>query len=112
MEVGFVVFHDGLVDKHILDFGRYAVPFENQEYQRFQEILLLPEVLGILFFSHLERVHGNGFLLGIGYVSAFIIAADAFIGISGINHDHIGVLFQKLPHDRIHVELIFNDFYH
>ena len=65
MEISFVVFHDGLVNEHILNLGGDSVSLENQEHQGFEKVLLLAEVQGILFLCHLERVHGDWFLLGI-----------------------------------------------
>ena len=93
MEVSFVIFHDGLVDEHVLNLAWEVVTFEYQEYQRLQEVLLLPEVQVILFLCYLERIHGDGLLLGIGYVSTFIIATDTFIRVARINHNHIRILF-------------------
>ena len=93
MEVSFVIFHDGLVDEHVLNLAWEVVTFEYQEYQRLQEVLLLPEVQVILFLCYLERIHGDGLLFGIGYVSALIIAADSFIRVARINHNHICILF-------------------
>ena len=104
MEIGFVVFHDGLVNQHILNLGGNSVPLENQEHQGFEEVLLLTEVLGILFLCHLEGVHGDRFLLGIRDVCTFIIATNTLVGISRINHDDIGVLFKQLTYHAVHVE--------
>ena len=106
LEVGFVVFHDGLVDEHVLNLTWKVVAFEYQEYQRLQEVLLFPEVQVILFLCYLERIHGDRLLLGIGYVSTFIVTADTFIGITRINHDHIRLLLQQLSDHAVHVEFI------
>lgn len=104
MEVGFVVFHDGLVNEHVLNLTWKVVSFEYQEYQRLQEILLFPEVQVILFLCYLERIHGDGLLLGIGYVSALVVTADTFIGVARINHNHIRLLLQQLSDHAVHVE--------
>ena len=92
MEIGFIVFHDGLVNEHVLNLAWKVVTLEYQEYQRLQEVLLLPEVQVILFLCDLEGVHGNRFLFGIGYVSTFIIATDTFIRVARIDHHHIRLL--------------------
>ena len=44
-----------------------------------------------------ERIHGDGLLLGIGYVSALVVTADTFIGVARINHNHIRLLLHLLP---------------
>lgn len=106
MEVGFVVFHDGLVNEHVLNLGRKLIALVYQEYQRFEEVFLLPEILVILFLCHLERVHGDGLLFGVRDVCALVVAADTLVGISRIDHDHIGLLLQQLADDTVHVEAL------
>ena len=106
LEIGLVILHDGLVYQHVLNLGRERIAFEYQEYQRFQEVLLLPEVQVIFLFRYLEGIHGNGLLLGVADISALVVTTDAFIGVSGIYHDHIGLLFQQLADNAVHVEAL------
>ena len=92
MEVGFIVFHDGLVNEHVLNLTWKVVTFEYQEYQRLQEVLLLPEVQVILFFCYLERIHGDGLLLRVRNIGSLVVTTDTFIGITRIDHNHIRLL--------------------
>ena len=104
IEIGFVIFHDGLVYQHVLNLCRKCVTLEYQEYQRFEEVLLLTEIKFVLLLSNLERIHGNGLLLRVGYVCTLVISAYTFVGITRIHHDHIRILFQELTYHTVHVE--------
>jgi len=104
IEIGLVIFHDGLVYQHVLNLCRKCVTLEYQEYQRFEEVLLLTEIEFIFFLSDLERIHGNGLLFRVGYVCTLVISAYTFVGITRIHHDHIRILFQKLTYHTVHVE--------
>ena len=104
IEIGFVILHDGLVYQHVLNLCWKCVTLEYQEYQRFKEVLLLTEIEFIFFLSNLERIHGDGLLLRVGYVCTLVISAYAFVGITRIHHDHIRILFQQLTYHTVHVE--------
>ena len=104
IEIGLVILHNGLVYQHILNLCRKCVTLEYQEYQRFEEVLFLTEIKLIFLLRDLERIHGNGFLLRVGYVCTLVISAYAFVGITRIHHDHIRILFQQLAYHTVHVE--------
>ena len=106
MEIGFVVFHDGLVDEHVLNLAREVISFEYQEYQRLQEVLLFPEVQVILFLCYLERIHGDGLLFGVRDIRSLVAATDTFIRVTRINHNHICFLLQQLSDHAVHVETL------
>ena len=103
-EVGFIVFLDTLLNKLLLNLGRYGiVAFPYQHNEVLQEVHLLDVQL---FLLDTERVHRDWILLGIADVFASYIVTESFVGITGINHDHIGVLLPKLTDDAIHVETL------
>ena len=110
-EVRLVVLYNGLVDDLVLNFRGCLATLEDEEDERFEEVLLLTEVLGILGVRNLERVHRDGLLLRVGDVSTFEIAAYTIVRVSCIDHHNVSVLLQELADDAVHVELIFNDFY-
>ena len=103
VEIGIVILHDGLVDYHVLYLAGEGVALEDEEHQRFEEVLLLAEVQPVLLRRDLEGVHGDGLLLGIGDVRAAVVAADALVGVARVHHDHIRLLLQQLADDRIHM---------
>ena len=104
VEIGIVILHDGLVDYHVLYLAGESVALEDEEHQRFEEVLLLAEVQPVLLRRDLEGVHGDGLLLGIGDVRAAVVAADALVGVARVHHDHIRLLLQQLADDRIHMK--------
>ena len=104
VEIGVVILHDGLVDYHVLNFAGEGVALENEEHQRFEEVLLLAEVQSVFLRRDIEGVHGDGLLLGIGDVRATVVAADALIGVARVHHDHIRLLLQQLADDRVHMK--------
>ena len=106
MEIGIVIFYEGLVDYHVLYLAGECAALEDEEHQRFEEILLLAEVQPVFLRRDLEGVHGDGLLLGIGDVRAAVVATDALVGVARVHHDHIRLLFQQLADDRVHVEYI------
>ena len=79
IEIGLVIFHDGLVYQHVLNLCWKCVTLEYQEYQRFEEVLLFTEVKFIFLLRDLERIHGNGLLLRVGYVCTLVISAYSFV---------------------------------
>ena len=103
VEIGVVILHEGLVDYHVLYLVGEGVALEDEEHQRFEEVLLLAEVQSVFLRRDLEGVHGDGLLLGIGDVRAVVIAADALVGVARVHHDHIRLLFQQLADDRVHM---------
>ena len=106
MEVFLVVLHNRLVDDLVLNLGSRFVAFEDEEDERFEEVLLFPEVLFILLGGHLEWVHRDGLVLGVGDVSAMKRATYTFVRVAGIYHDNVGILLQKLPDDAIHMKAL------
>ena len=94
MEIGIVIFHEGLVDYHVLYLAGGCAALEDEEHQRFEEVLLLTEVQTVFLRRDLEGVHGDRFLLGIGDVRAAVVATDALVGVARVHHDHIRLLFQ------------------
>ena len=103
-EVGFIVFLDTLLDKLLLNLCRYSiVSFPYQHNEVLQEVHLLDVQLLLL---DAERVHRDRILLGIADVLASYIVTESFVGVTGINHNYIGVLFPKLTDDAIHVETL------
>ena len=103
LEKGFIILHDSLVDNHVLNLRRSLAALEDEEDERLEEVLFLAEVLCILGVRYLEWVHRDGLLLGVGDVSAFEIAAYTLVAVASVNHDHVGVLLQKLADDAVHV---------
>ena len=106
VEIGVVILHEGLVHNHVLYLGGEGVSLEDEEDERLEEILLLPEVLFVFLPCHLEGVHGDGAFLRVGYVGAAEVAADALVGVARVDHDHIRSLFEELAHHAVHVEYI------
>ena len=106
MKVGIVILYNDLIDDGILNLGGHLATLEDQEDEGFEEVLLLPEVLSVLRFGNLERIHGDGMLLGIGDISATEVAAYSLVAVTSINHHHIRVLLQKLAHHTVHVEAL------
>ena len=106
MKVGIVILYNDLIDDGILNLGGHLATLEDQEDEGFEEVLLLPEVLSVLRFGNLERIHGYGMLLGIGDISATEVAAYSLVAVTSINHHHIRVLLQKLAHHTVHVEAL------
>ena len=111
MEIGVVILHDGLVDYHVLYLAGERAALEDEEHQRFEEVLLLAEVQPVFLLRDLEGVHGDGLLLGIGDVRAAVVAADALIGVARVHHDHIRLLLQQLADDRVHMTCMWKPFY-
>ena len=79
IEIGLVIFYDGLVYQHVLNLCWKCVTLEYQEYQRFEKVLLLPEIKLIFLLRDLEWIHGNGLLLRVGYVCTLVISTYAFV---------------------------------
>lgn len=94
MEIGIVIFYEGLVDYHVLYLAGECAALEDEEHQRFEEVFLLAEVQPVFLRRDLEGVHGDRFLLGIGDVRAAVVATDALVGVARVHHDHIRLLFQ------------------
>ena len=100
-EVGFIVFLDTLFNKLLLNLGRYSIvtfPYKHSEI--LQEVHLFDVQLLLL---DAERVHRDRILLGIADVLASHIVTESFVGVTGINHNHICILFPKLTDDAVHM---------
>ena len=64
-----------------------------------------------LLATDIEGIHRDGSLLGVADILAADILTQALIGVTRIDHHDVGILFPKLAHHAVDVELIFNDFY-
>ena len=78
--------------------------------ERLEEVLLLLETLLVFHQGDLERVHGDGMLLGVRDVGAVEIAADALVGVAGVHHHHVRALLYQLAHHAVHVEFIWKPY--
>ena len=105
IEILLVIFHDGLIDDFVLNLRGWLITLEDQEDKRFEEVLLLTEILLILLRRNLERIHGDGMFLGVRDIGTMEGAAYPLIGITRINHHNVRVLFQQLAHHAVHVEV-------
>ena len=104
MEVSLVIFHDDLVHYKFLHIIRGFLTDIDEEDKRFEEVLLLSEVIVILLTGNLERIHGDWPFLGVGDIGSLVISADTFIGVTCIDQHNVGVLDQQLTNHAVHVE--------
>ena len=94
MEICLVIFHDDLVNYQLLHVIRGFLTDIDEEDKRFEEVLLLSEVIVILLTGNLERIHGDWPFLGVGDIGSLVVSADTFIGVTCIDQHNVGVLDQ------------------
>ena len=89
-EIGFVVLLDNLLNKQLLYLCRYGgVAFPNEHDKVLQKVHFLHVQLLSLYA---ERIHCDRMFFRIADVFSTDILTQSLIGVTGINHNYIGIL--------------------
>ena len=102
VEIGIVVIRDDMFHQPVFRLrDRTLRPFPDEQDQVLQEPCLLHVHL---FPADAERVHGDGFFLGVADVFPTEVFAKSLIGVSRVHHHHIRSLLMQLSDHTVHVE--------
>ena len=89
-EIGFIVLLDNLLNKQLLYLCRYGgAAFPNEHDKVLQKVYFLHVQLLSLYA---ERIHCDRMFFRIADVFATDILTQSLIGVTGINHNNIGIL--------------------